>query len=238
VEKGFRVKFPTDLGEGQYVIADGVNTTLLSQSSEGGYTYYETDKGWVCQKDYSFDYGSSKEEAKINLQSKIEGQRKTVNTEYILSLKPCEDRLLNYLQHYTDFSGTVVDFLELDKISIKDKIWVVTRNYEILSEKNTLQFIKQCVTGIVSTCSVKNLKDFYDTTIQLLESHNGSFKNPKYLSCKNEAYRAAYQTANSAVYGAIELLSDITPYKIMLQLPIRDEDSQLSILKNILNKAV
>jgi len=50
-----------------------------------------------------------------------------INTEIIKALKPCEDRLDNYLSHYEDFKGDIQDFLLLDKISHSDKLWVTLR---------------------------------------------------------------------------------------------------------------
>jgi hypothetical protein len=47
-----------------------------------------------------------------------------INTKKIQELKPCQDRLDNWLTHYKDFSEDIVDFLSLDKITPQDKIWV------------------------------------------------------------------------------------------------------------------
>ena len=47
-----------------------------------------------------------------------------VNLKTILALNPCENRLDNYREHYSKFSGDIIDFLELDKITARDKVWV------------------------------------------------------------------------------------------------------------------
>jgi len=52
---------------------------------------------------------------------------KQINTEIIKSLKPCANRYKVWLENYVDFDGSLLDFLELDKISAKDKIWVAVR---------------------------------------------------------------------------------------------------------------
>lgn len=52
---------------------------------------------------------------------------KQINTEILKALKPCSDRYEVWLKHYKKFDGSLLDFLELDKISAKDKIWVSVR---------------------------------------------------------------------------------------------------------------
>jgi len=52
---------------------------------------------------------------------------KRINTEIIKSLKPCENRYKVWLENYAKFDGSLVDFLELDKITSQDKIWVAVR---------------------------------------------------------------------------------------------------------------
>jgi hypothetical protein len=50
-----------------------------------------------------------------------------INKEILKELKPCNDRWRHYLQNYSDFSGSIVDFLKLDGIPYQDKIWVIVR---------------------------------------------------------------------------------------------------------------
>lgn len=50
-----------------------------------------------------------------------------INTEIIRKLSPCKERFNVYLKHYAEFDGSMVDFLELDKITAEDKIWVSVR---------------------------------------------------------------------------------------------------------------
>ena len=51
-----------------------------------------------------------------------------INKEYIEGLSPCADRLQNYLNHYAEWSGSLSEFLDLDKITRKDKMWVFVRS--------------------------------------------------------------------------------------------------------------
>ena len=50
-----------------------------------------------------------------------------INLEVIKSLKPCLNRYENYLKHYTDFEGSLEDFLDLPEVTHNDKLWVSLR---------------------------------------------------------------------------------------------------------------
>jgi len=50
-----------------------------------------------------------------------------INTEIIEALKPCVSRLVIWRENYKDFDGDILEFLELEKISAIDKIWVTIR---------------------------------------------------------------------------------------------------------------
>jgi hypothetical protein len=50
-----------------------------------------------------------------------------VNTKILEALNPCEDGLAHWKEHCNDFSGDVVEFLDLPNITWKDKIWVACR---------------------------------------------------------------------------------------------------------------
>jgi len=51
-----------------------------------------------------------------------------IDKEYIEGLSPCADRLQNYLNNYAEWSGSLLEFLDLDKITRKDKMWVFVRS--------------------------------------------------------------------------------------------------------------
>jgi hypothetical protein len=53
-----------------------------------------------------------------------------ITREYLRSFEPCKDRWNNYLKHYSDFEGSFYEFLCLDKISIKDKHWVINQSHK------------------------------------------------------------------------------------------------------------
>lgn len=50
-----------------------------------------------------------------------------INKEKLRKLNPCEGRWKNYLKHYSDFEGDIVEFLELEHITPEDKVWVFIR---------------------------------------------------------------------------------------------------------------
>lgn len=50
-----------------------------------------------------------------------------VTKKIIKALKPCGDRYENYIEYYSDFNGTLEEFLFLPLISHKDKLWVALR---------------------------------------------------------------------------------------------------------------
>jgi hypothetical protein len=51
----------------------------------------------------------------------------TINTKKIKSLRPCKDRFENWKKHYGGKEFNILKFLELDKITAHDKIWVSER---------------------------------------------------------------------------------------------------------------
>ena len=50
-----------------------------------------------------------------------------INSEIIAALEPCKDRHDNWIAHYKDFDGDILDFLELENITATDKVWVSVR---------------------------------------------------------------------------------------------------------------
>ena len=50
-----------------------------------------------------------------------------INKDVIAAFNPCKGRFDNYLRHYADFDADILEFLDLDKISAQDKVWVVVR---------------------------------------------------------------------------------------------------------------
>ena len=69
-----------------------------------------------------------------------------INKEVLKSTKPCADRWKNYLEFYSDFNGSFDEFLELDKISHDDKIWVAKK---VLNKNQLVHFATLCAQSVV-----------------------------------------------------------------------------------------
>jgi uncharacterized membrane protein YbaN (DUF454 family) len=50
-----------------------------------------------------------------------------ITRQVLKSLNPCNDRWENYLNHHSEFEGTLTEFLKLENITPQDKIWVFVR---------------------------------------------------------------------------------------------------------------
>jgi len=51
----------------------------------------------------------------------------TINKEVLKALRPCRGSWENYLKHHADFNGDFLEFLDLENIPAKDKVWVAVR---------------------------------------------------------------------------------------------------------------
>ena len=65
-----------------------------------------------------------------------------INRKIIEKLKPCKDRLENYVSHYGNKTFDVTEFLKLDKITHRDKLWVVLR---LVDPDTQVIFAMDCV---------------------------------------------------------------------------------------------
>jgi hypothetical protein len=53
-----------------------------------------------------------------------------ITKDYLKSLCPCEGRYKHYLKHYSDWQGTLEEFLDLSELTHDDKKWVFVRSIE------------------------------------------------------------------------------------------------------------
>ena len=137
-----------------------------------------------------------------------------INTEIIKNLKPCKDRLKNYLEHYANFDGTIKDFVLLNNITYNDKIWVITK---LFTKEQNVAFAIKCAGSVLHSFEEKFP---YDKRPRLaLETAEAWLNNPTQenadAACAAayaaDAYddvyaayasAAAYATARAAVYAA------------------------------------
>lgn len=101
-----------------------------------------------------------------------------INTEIIKGLKPCRYRMDNWREHYNSFDGDIIEFLELDKITHSDKLWVTVR---LISQEMRVVFALDCAfsatDSVAAYYAVKATDGYAD-------------------------YAAAYAVAYSAAYSA------------------------------------
>jgi hypothetical protein len=165
---------------------------------------------------------------------------KIINTDYILSLNPCKDRKENYLKHYRRFSGTLIEFLDLDKISHTDKIWVLTKNYNLLRESQLREFVLICASVVVDNVDIEDLTTYHTLNLLMFESGEDLRTEPAYLAAFWDAYWAAYsywaadRAVNWAVYWATDRAADWAVRSYRAADWATEEFTQIEILKNII----
>ena len=126
-----------------------------------------------------------------------------INKEFLKELKPCTERYKNFLEHYADFSGTMVEFLDLDKITYKDKIWVIKKAIK----RNVLkQWAVLCAESVLPIFekTYPNDKRPRDC-IEYLKTGNRNKKeliDNRRIACATAYAAAAAAAANAAAYAA------------------------------------
>ena len=123
-----------------------------------------------------------------------------INKEFLKKLSSCEGRWKNYLEHYSEFSGNLLEFMELNKISTEDKLWVFTqkiKDIEKLQRKFAVFCMDRCQTD------VKEIQEYQVLIMLMYESEDfGSIEHLK--TTYRAAYRAAYWAADRATYWAAD----------------------------------
>lgn len=140
---------------------------------------------------------------------------KTINKEYIKQFNPCDDRWKNYIKHYSDFNGTIIEFLELDKITWHDKKWVLFHEeQELLSDKLLREFGLICASRAVDRVDIDELNYFHMLNILMYESGQNlkdyaawnaarySARCAAWNATRGSASRAAWNATRHAVLGA------------------------------------
>jgi len=113
-----------------------------------------------------------------------------INRKIIEKLKPCKDRLENYIEHYGDRTFDVIEFLQLDGITHRDKLWVVLR---LVDHDTKVVFAMDCaLTAIAANTAVYSV-DATDV----------------YASAVNVAYDAAYAAYVDATNAAADTAYDV-----------------------------
>lgn len=79
-----------------------------------------------------------------------------INKEIISNFKPCKERFDVFLDAYSDFNGSFDEFLDLDKISYQDKIWVSQR---VLNKNQLIHFGLLCAESVLNIFEKKYPQD-------------------------------------------------------------------------------
>jgi hypothetical protein len=114
-----------------------------------------------------------------------------ITLETIKALKPCKDRLDNYVKHYSERSFTHGQFMGLKNITPEDKIWVA------------LRLIPQAKLRFAAADIAESVLDIYEAKypndnrprLAIEAARNGS------AAARAAAY-AAYAAAHDAAYAA------------------------------------
>ena len=69
-----------------------------------------------------------------------------INIETITRFNPCKDRLDNYLSYYSQFDGSLSEFLNLDKITFRDKVWISVR---LMTRTQKVKFSILCAESVL-----------------------------------------------------------------------------------------
>jgi len=118
-----------------------------------------------------------------------------INKQELKKYRPCTDRWNNYLKHYSEFSGNLIEFLKLDKITVADKWWVLDKKLKELPDELLRHFAFACTSRAVDDCKIKEVADYFNTVVLIYESGDLALLN-------NDEYQASYQAANWAANWA------------------------------------
>jgi len=122
-----------------------------------------------------------------------------ISTEIIKSLNPCLRRFNNYVEHYSDFNGTLEDFVMLENITYLDKIWVITK---LFTKEQNVKFAIKCASSVLNIFEERYPKD--KRPRQALEAAENYLISTDTAAAADAAYDAAYAATYAATYAAAD----------------------------------
>lgn len=148
-----------------------------------------------------------------------------INSALIRNFSPCKDRIENFETEYPGFNGELSEFLNLDKITYIDKVWVCVRvmtktqlvKWSILCAESTLHYFERMypdnkrpralLEHLKTYESFENLSDTEKNTIRQMR---GGAYDAAYDAACAEVYGAAYasEAASSIAYAAVATTAD------------------------------
>lgn len=142
---------------------------------------------------------------------------KTFDNEFIKSLHPCTVGWKNLIKHYPNWSGTPLEFLELENIPIKDKQWLFLRE-EFLTDKELHLYACFCAESVLHIFEKKYPN--YKRPRQAIEAKKKWLNNKisgRELSTARRAARVAADAAYAAAYVAAYAADGDTERKKQLE---------------------
>ena len=122
-----------------------------------------------------------------------------INTEKLKELNPCVDRFKNWLEHYSEFCGSFNEFLDLDKITYDDKMFVIKK---LIPKEILVKWAILCAESVLHFFERKfpNDKRPGDCIAYLKTGEKNIEKLINHKKSADAAYAAAY-AADAAAYA-------------------------------------
>ena len=120
-----------------------------------------------------------------------------ITTDIIKALSPCKDRLANWIENYPMFNGDIIDFLSLDKITPKDKIWVCVR---VLPREQIEYFAVDCAVS-AAVAYAADADAAADAAAYAYAYAYAAYAADAADAAYAYAYAAAYAAADAAAYA-------------------------------------
>jgi hypothetical protein len=136
-----------------------------------------------------------------------------INKKILKQFNPCQCRWDNYLEHYSDFDGSLYEFLCLDKISVEDKHWVMNRKWDdkklqriqryyalICADRATFDSTPE-VKEFFLLCAFINVSEMFELgDTKEFSSADRSARRSAYYSTDWSARRSAYYSTYYSTY--------------------------------------
>ena len=94
-----------------------------------------------------------------------------ITKEFLKSLTPHQNCWRNYLKHYPEWSGSFAEFLALEKVPTKDKMWLISKNIkDSRFEKFQREFALACACRAVDNCEITEVQELYLISALIVET--------------------------------------------------------------------
>ena len=139
-----------------------------------------------------------------------------INTKKLKELKPCADRFKNSLKHYREFCGSFNEFLDLDKITYDDKVFVIKKlvpkevlvKWAILCAESVLHFFERKFPNDKRPRDCIAYLKTEEKNIEKLINH----KKSAYAATATAAAYTATYAATAAAYAATYAAAHASTY--------------------------